>query len=216
MLRRVLLDRPVERLARCVTGLACFGLGISMFVTARLGLAPWDVFHQGVSRHTGIALGWVIEITGFVLLLLWIPLRQRPGVGTILNALEIGLVVNLIGDHLPSTDRLVPRLAYVIGAVVVIALGSGLYIGAGLGTGPRDGLMVGLAARGYSVRVTRTILEAVVMASGIALGGRIGVGTLAFMFGIGPLVHIVIPRFELSKPVTRSPDAPEISCPALE
>ena len=216
MLRRVLLDRPVERLARCVTGLACFGLGISMFVTARLGLAPWDVFHQGVSRHTGIALGWVIEITGFVLLLLWIPLRQRPGVGTILNALEIGLVVNLIGDHLPSTDRLVPRLAYVVGAVVVIALGSGLYIGAGLGTGPRDGLMVGLATRGYSVRVTRTILEAVVMASGIALGGRIGVGTLAFMFGIGPLVHVLIPRLEMSKPVTKSPDAPEISCPALE
>ena len=216
MLRRVLLDRPVERLARCVTGLACFGLGISMFVTARLGLAPWDVFHQGVSRHTGIALGWVIEITGFLLLLLWIPLRQRPGVGTILNALEIGLVVNLIGDHLPSTDRLVPRLAYVVGAVGVIALGSGLYIGAGLGTGPRDGLMVGLAARGYSVRVTRTILEAVVMASGIALGGRIGVGTLAFMFGIGPLVHVLIPRFELSKPVTKSPDVPEISCPALE
>ena len=216
MLRRVLLDRPVERLARCVTGLACFGLGISMFVTARLGLAPWDVFHQGVSRHTGIALGWVIEITGFLLLLLWIPLRQRPGVGTILNALEIGLVVNLIGDHLPSTDRLVPRLAYVIGAVGVIALGSGLYIGAGLGTGPRDGLMVGLAARGYSVRVTRTILEAVVMASGIALGGRIGVGTLAFMFGIGPLVHVLIPRLEMSKPVTKSPDAPEISCPALE
>jgi uncharacterized membrane protein YczE len=169
-----------------------------MFVTARLGLAPWDVFHQGVSRHTGIALGWVIEITGFVLLLLWIPLRQRPGVGTILNAVEIGLVVNLIGDHLPSTDRLAPRLAYVVGAVVVIAVGSGLYIGAGLGTGPRDGLMVGLAARGYSVRVTRTILEAVVMASGIALGGRIGIGTLAFMFGIGPLVHVLIPRLEMA------------------
>ncbi len=216
MLRRILHDRPVERLVRCVAGLACFGLGISMFVTARLGLAPWDVFHQGVSRHTGIALGWVIEITGFVLLLLWIPLRQRPGVGTILNALEIGLVVNLIGDHLPSTDRLVPRLAYVVGAVVVIALGSGLYIGAGLGTGPRDGLMVGLVARGYSVRVTRTILEAVVMASGVALGGRIGVGTLAFMFGIGPLVHVLIPRLEMQKPVTKSPDAPEISCPAFE
>ena len=198
MLRRVLLDRPVERLVRCVSGLACFGLGISMFVTARLGLAPWDVFHQGISRHTGIALGWVIEITGFLLLLLWIPLRQRPGVGTILNALEIGLVVNLIGNHLPSTDRLVPRLAYVVGAVAVIALGSGLYIGAGLGTGPRDGLMVGLAARGYSVRITRTILEAVVMASGIALGGRIGVGTLAFMFGIGPLVHVLIPRLEMA------------------
>lgn len=192
-------DRAAQRLTRCILGLALFGLGISMFVAAHLGLAPWDVFHQGVSRHTGIALGWAIEIVGFLLLLLWIPLRQRPGVGTILNALEIGLVVNLIGDHLPTTDRLIPRLVYVVGAVVVIAAGSGLYIGAGLGTGPRDGIMVGLATRGFSVRVTRTVLEAVVMAVGIALGGHIGVGTLAFVIGIGPLVHILIPRLVLPK-----------------
>src|SRR4051812_47620909 len=187
------LDRPVQRLARCIIGLALFGLGISMFVTAGLGLAPWDVFHQGIAHHTGISLGWVIEIVGILLLLLWIPLRQRPGVGTIMNALEIGLVVNLIGDHLPSSDLLVLRLAYVAGAVVVIAVGSGLYIGAGLGTGPRDGLMVGLVARGYSVRVVRTTLEALVMLAGIALGGHIGVGTVAFMVGIGPLVHITVP-----------------------
>jgi uncharacterized membrane protein YczE len=189
----------VQRLTRCVAGLACFALGISMFVTARLGLAPWDVFHQGVSKHVGLSLGWVIEIVGFLLLLLWIPLRQRPGIGTILNAVEIGLVVNLIGDHLPSTDRLIPRLAYVVGAVTVIAVGSGLYIGAGLGAGPRDGIMVGLAARGYSVRVTRTVLEAVVMAAGILLGGRIGIGTLAFMLGIGPMVHVLIPMLDLPK-----------------
>lgn len=208
VLRRLLPDRPVRRLARCIVGLASFGLGISMFVTAHLGLAPWDVFHQGVSAHTGIALGWAIEIVGFLLLLLWIPLRQRPGVGTILNALEIGLVVNLIGNHLPSTDRLIPRLAYVVGAVVVIAVGSGLYIGAGLGTGPRDGIMVGLAARGYSVRVTRTVLEAIVMVAGMALGGHIGIGTLAFVVGIGPLVHILIPRLEL-RPVVASNPSPD-------
>jgi len=184
-------------LARCIVGLAFFGLGISMFVTAGLGLAPWDVFHQGISRHTGIPLGWAIEIVGILLLLLWIPLRQRPGVGTIINALEIGLVVNLIGDHLPSTDLLIPRLAYVVGAVVVIAVGSGLYIGAGLGTGPRDGLMVGLVARGYSVRVVRTALEALVMVAGIALGGHVGIGTVAFMVGIGPLVHITVPRLAM-------------------
>jgi uncharacterized membrane protein YczE len=188
VLRRLLLDRPGQRLARCIGGLACFGLGISMFVTARLGLAPWDVFHQGVSRHTGLGLGWVIELVGFALLLLWIPLRLRPGVGTILNAVEIGLVVNLVGDHLPSTDRLVPRLAYVVGAVVVIAIGSGLYIGAGLGTGPRDGLMVGLAKRGYSVRVVRTALELAVVAAGLILGGHIG---------IGPLIHVTIPRLAM-------------------
>ena len=205
VLRRLFPDRAAQRLARCILGLACFALGISMFVAAHLGLAPWDVFHQGVSRHTGISLGWAIEITGVVLLLLWIPLRQRPGVGTILNALEIGLVVNLIGDHLPSTDRLIPRLAYVVGAVVVIAAGSGLYIGAGLGTGPRDGIMVGLAARGFSVRVTRTALEVVVMAVGIALGGHIGIGTLAFVVGIGPLVHVLIPRLALRPLVAMEP-----------
>ena len=190
---------------RCVVGLACFALGISMFVTAHLGLAPWDVFHQGLSSHTGLSLGWVIEIVGFLLLLLWIPLRQRPGIGTILNAVEVGLVVNLIGDHLPSTDRLIPRLAYVVGAVTVIAAGSGLYIGAGLGSGPRDGIMIGLAARGYSVRVTRTVLEAVVMAVGIALGGHIGIGTLAFMLAIGPMVHVLIPRLALAPKPTLTP-----------
>jgi uncharacterized membrane protein YczE len=190
-------DRPVQRLARCLTGQICFGVGISMFVTARLGLAPWDVFHQGVANHTGLHLGWVIEITGLLLLLLWIPLHQRPGVGTILNAVVIGLVVDLVGDHLPSTDRLPPRLVYVAGAVVVIAIGSGLYIGAGLGAGPRDGIMVGLARRGHSVRMVRTVLEAAVTIVGIALGGHIGIGTVAFVVGIGPLVHILIPRFQM-------------------
>lgn len=198
VLLTALVDRPAQRLARCILGLGFFALGISMFVTAHLGLAPWDVFHQGVARHVGLKLGWVIEITGFVLLLLWIPLRQRPGIGTILNAVEIGLVVNVIGDHLPSTDRLLPRLAYVVGAVLVIAVGSGLYIGAGLGTGPRDGIMVGLATRGYSVRVVRTVLEALVLVIGFALGGHVGVGTVAFMLGIGPLVHILIPRLAMN------------------
>jgi uncharacterized membrane protein YczE len=199
VLHRLFPDRPVQRLTRCILGLALFGLGISMFVTARLGLAPWDVFHQGVSKHTGIHLGWVIEIVGFLLLLLWIPLRQRPGVGTILNAIEIGLVVDIIGDRLPSTDRLIPRLIYVVGAVSVIAIGSGLYIGAGLGAGPRDGIMVGLAARGHSVRLARTILEVVVLAAGIALGGHVGIGTVAFIVGIGPMVHVLIPMLALPK-----------------
>jgi uncharacterized membrane protein YczE len=205
VLQAALADRPVQRLARCVFGLACFGTGISMFVTARLGLAPWDVFHQGVAVHTGLKLGWVIEITSVLVLLLWIPLRQRPGVATILNAVEVGLVVNLIGNHLPSTDRLVPRLAYVVGAVVVIAIGSGFYIGAGLGSGPRDGIMVAIAARGYSVRVVRTVQEAAVLAIGIVLGGHVGIGTVAFMLGIGPLVHVLITRLSVKPQRTLAP-----------
>ncbi len=187
-------DRLTERVVRCVLGLALFGLGISMFLAAELGVAPWDVFHQGVSRRTGIPVGIVIEITGVFILLLWIPLRERMGWGTVLNAIEIGLVVFLVSDHMPHTELLVLRVPYMLGGLLAIAIGSGLYIGAGLGPGPRDGLMLGLAKRNVSVRVARTGLELVVLAVGLVLGGSIGVGTVAFTFGIGPLVQIFLPR----------------------
>jgi uncharacterized membrane protein YczE len=190
-------DRLPERLLRCIVGLACFGFGISMFITAGLGLPPWDVFHQGVSQLTGLRIGWVIEITGVFILLLWIPFKLRPGLGTILNAIEIGLVVNLVGDHLPDTDRLVPRLLTVVGAVLIIGLGSGLYIGAGLGSGPRDGLMLGIASKGVSIRVARTTIEVIVVIAGLLLGGRIGIGTVAFTFGIGPVVQVLLPRLTM-------------------
>ena len=190
-------DRMPERLVRCIGGLALFGLGISCFLTAKLGLAPWDVFHQGISNHTDIPVGIVIEIAGVFILLLWIPLRERMGLGTLLNAVEIGLVVFLIGKHLPHTDLLVPRALYLVGGLLSIALGSGLYIGAGLGSGPRDGLMLGLSKRGISVRVARTVIELTVLVAGLALGGSIGVGTVAFTFGIGPLVQVFLPRLRL-------------------
>lgn len=190
-------DRFAERLVRCVAGLACFGVGISMFVASDLGLPPWDVFHQGLSKLTGLGMGTIIILVGLALLLLWIPLRQRPGLGTILNAVEIGLVVNLTIDLLPTTDALVPRVAYMLGGVVVVAIGSGLYIGAGLGAGPRDGLMMGLAARGISVRVARTTIEVTALLCGAVLGGRVGVGTVVFAAGIGPMVHITIPRLTM-------------------
>ena len=195
-------DRLVQRFARCIVGLALFGLGISMFLTADLGVAPWDVFHQGVDRHTGIPVGIVIEITGVFILLLWIPLRERMGWGTLLNAVEIGLVVFLIGDHLPHTELLAPRLAYVTGGLLAIACGSGLYIGAGLGSGPRDGLMLGLSKRGISVRVARTGVELTVLVAGYLMGGSVGLGTVAFTFGIGPLVQVLLPRLRLRHDVT--------------
>ena len=195
-------DRMLERLLRCIGGLALFGLGISCFLTAKLGLAPWDVFHQGISNHTGIPVGIVIEIAGVFILLLWIPLRERMGLGTLLNAVEIGLVVFLIGKHLPHTDLLVPRALYLLGGLLSIAFGSGLYIGAGLGSGPRDGLMLGLSKRGISVRVARTVIELTVLVVGLALGGSIGIGTVAFTFGIGPLVQVFLPRLRLRGDVT--------------
>jgi uncharacterized membrane protein YczE len=182
---------------RCVAGLALFGVGINMFVAGDLGLAPWDVFHQGISERSGVSLGLVLEATSLVVLLLWIPLRLRPGLGTVLNALEIGLVVWLTDGLLPTSDILVIRVAYVIGAVLVIAFGSAIYIGTGLGSGPRDGLMLGLSQRGLSVRVARTAIEATVLALGLLLGGTIGVGTLAFTFGIGPVVQPLLPRLAM-------------------
>ena len=191
-----------EKLARCITGLAFFGFGISLFLRANLGLAPWDIFHKGLSKKLDISIGLVIVGVGLLLLLLWIPLRQRPGVGTILNAIEIGLVVNLTKPLIGEPDQLIIRALMVIAGVLVIGLGSALYIGAGLGSGPRDGLMLGLskyAIRGHqiSIRVARTFVELTVMVAGLFLGGSIGIGTLIFMFGIGPLVQLILPRFEM-------------------
>lgn len=194
-----------NRLARCIFGLALFGAGISLILHAQLGAAPWDMLHQGISRKTGVSVGIIIEAVGFLILLSWIPLRQRPGVGTILNAIEIGLVVDLVGGRLPDTDRLVPRIAYLLLGIAIIAIGSGFYIGAGLGPGPRDGLMMGLKQRGLSVRLARTIIELCVGIGGVLLGVRPGIGTLLFMFGIGPLVQLTLPRLSLPpREITRA------------
>jgi uncharacterized membrane protein YczE len=191
-----------EKLARCITGLAFFGLGITLFIQANLGLAPWDVFHKGLSEKLDVSIGLVIVGVGLLLLLLWIPLRQKPGVGTVLNALEIGFVVNLTKPLVGEPDQLIIRALMVIAGVLVIGLGSALYIGAGLGSGPRDGLMLGLSKRSIvgrqiSIRLARTVIELTVMVAGLFLGGSIGVGTLIFMFGIGPLVQLILPRFEM-------------------
>jgi uncharacterized membrane protein YczE len=185
------------RLTRCIAGLAMFGVGISLLIEAHLGAAPWDVFHTGVSELTGISVGTVIVLVGLLLLLLWIPLRQKPGVGTLLNALEIGLVVDLVMPIIPDTGAVVVRVLYLVVGIVVVAIGSGLYIGSGLGAGPRDGLMIGLGRLGLSVRAARTAIEVTVLVVGVLLGGSVGIGTVAFTFGIGPLVQIFLPRFAL-------------------
>ena len=196
---RPLSERFVERIARCALGLACFGTGIACFVKSEVGVPPWDVFHQGVAERTDLRMGTVIVFTGIALLVLWIPLRQRPGIGTIMNALEIGLVENLAEDLLPDTGHIAVRLAYLALGMLLIAGGSGLYIGAELGTGPRDGLMVGINQRfGVSIRLARTIVEVVVMVVGLSLGGTIGVGTFVFAFGIGPLVQTMLGVFKMS------------------
>jgi len=190
-------ERFPERLLRCLVGLGLFGFGIALFLESHLGVPPWDVFHKGVADKLDVSIGVVIIATGVVLLLLWIPLRQRPGLGTILNALEIGLVVDLAKGSIGEPDRLWVRIMMLIAGLLVIAVGSALYIGAGLGPGPRDGLMMGLAERGVSVRLGRTVIEAVVVVAGLSLGGSIGVGTILFAVGIGPLVQVLLPRLDI-------------------
>ena len=200
------------RIARCGTGLFLFGSGIAFFVRAELGLAPWDVFHQGLADLLDIGLGTAVIVVAAAVLLLWIPLRQRPGIGTLMNAVEIGFTVNLTEQWIPETESLPLRAAYLAAWMAVIALGSGIYIGAELGLGPRDGLMTGLNARyGISIRTARTVVEVVVVVAGLALGGSIGLGTFLFAFGIGPLVQLALTRIapvrttvEASRPRGRS------------
>lgn len=193
-----------ERVIRCVLGLAAFGAGIALLFSASLGLAPWDILHEGIAELIGISVGWVIVMTGVVILLLWIPLRQRPGLGTALNAVEIGLVVDLVLPHLPEPEALLPRFALMVTGLVAIGLGSGVYIGSGIGNGPRDGLMMGLAERGISVRLARTLVEVAVLVAGVLLGGSFGIGTIAFTFLIGPLVQLFLPMFDVRGDVERA------------
>ena len=194
----VTIDRLVERITRCVTGLALFGVGISLQIESRLGNPPWDVFHQGVANQVGLGIGTVIILTGIALLVLfWIPLRQKPGLGTVLNALEIGLVANVVLDAIPRVEALALRIPMLLGGILLVALGSALYIGSGLGPGPRDGIMTGLAARGIQIRVARTFIEVTVLVVGWLLGGQVGVGTVLFAIAIGPLVQPLLPRLTM-------------------
>jgi uncharacterized membrane protein YczE len=196
------------RVARCVAGLALFGAGIALILQADLGAAPWDMLHKGISEHIGVSIGVVVEAVGFLLLLGWIPLRQRPGIGTILNAIEIGLVMDLVGHLLPDVDRLAARFALLVLGIAVVAVGSGLYIGAGLGSGPRDGLMVGLSERfGWSIRAARTGIETSVGVGGVLLGVAPGIGTFVFMFGIGPLVQLTLPWFTVAADRVHGPES---------
>jgi uncharacterized membrane protein YczE len=189
-----------RRVRRLLTGLVAMGGGIGLMADAGLGLGPWDVLHQGLALRTGLSLGSLNIAVGVGVLLLWLPLRQRPGIGTVLNVLVIGLVVDLTLALLPEPEHLAVRVPAMLGGVVLMGVGSGLYIGAGLGPGPRDGLMTGVAARGHSVRSVRTALEVTVLVLGWALGGTVGVGTVVLALAIGPLVQASLEWLGLPAP----------------
>ena len=191
-----------RRLPRLLVGVPLLGIGIAMTVEAQLGVSPFDVLHQGISERTGLSFGTVVIALGIVILVLWVPVRQRPGIGTLLNTLTVGLVIDAALRLLPGPDVMVGRVGFLVGGVVVTALGMGCYIGAGLGPGPRDGLMTGIAAWGPRVWVVRTVLEVAALAVGWALGGRVGIGTLVFALSIGPLGQFFLHRFHLGEPLT--------------
>ena len=194
---------------RLLAGLVLFGVGIALMVRAELGLAPWDVLHQGVSERTGVAIGLVTILTGVVVLLLWIPIRERWGIGTVLNVLVIGLVVDGTLAVVDAPTAMWARVAFLVLGIFAFGPGSGLYIGAGLGPGPRDGLMTGLARRGRSVRVVRTGIELTALAVGAALGGSVGIGTVAFALTVGPNVHWFLDHMTLPEARRRRAPADE-------
>jgi uncharacterized membrane protein YczE len=186
-----------RRLTSLYTGLALFGVSVALMVRARLGLDPWDVFHQGLARRAGLPLGTTVIIVSAFVMLAWIPLRQRPGLGTISNAILVGLAIDGVLDVLPSPHALPVRVGFLASGIAMNGVATALYIGAGLGPGPRDGLMTGLAARGHSIRAVRTSIEVSVLAAGWLLGGTVGVGTLLYALAIGPITHVTIPAFRL-------------------
>jgi uncharacterized membrane protein YczE len=188
-----------RRLPRLLLGIPILGLGIALTLQARLGVSPYDVLHQGVAEQTGLSFGTVVIGVGLAILLIWIPLRQRAGIGTVVNTLTVGLVIDVAMLVLPEPDLVAARIALLIAGVVVAALGMGLYIGAGLGPGPRDGLMTGIAAKGFPLWAVRTVLEITALVAGWLLGGNVGAGTVVFAFSIGPLGHFFLARLHLGE-----------------
>jgi uncharacterized membrane protein YczE len=192
-----LSDRPVQRSIRLLSGLFLFGMSLVLLIKARLGVDPWTVLTQGLSKTTGLSLGEVTVGISVVILALWIPLRQRPGLGTVSNALLVGPVLDLGVAIIPTPDQLVTRVLFVVVAIPALALATGLYVGAGWGPGPRDGLMTGLAALGMPVFAARALIEVSVLVGGWFLGGTVGVATVAFAATIGPLVGLALRRLSL-------------------
>ena len=198
-------DRRLRRGVQLLAGLVLYGTTSAMIVLAGLGLDPWDVLHQGLSRTFGLGIGTWAILASFIVLLGWWRLRQRPGIGTVLNAVLVGVVIDLVLYLVHPPHALSTRILLLVGGVAGNGLATGFYIGAGVGPGPRDGLSTGIAARGHSMRVVRTTIEATVLLTGFLLGGSVGIGTVLYATTIGPITHLTIPGLAIDR--RRSPDA---------
>jgi len=197
MLAPVPTDRRLRRTVQLSAGLVLYGVTAAMMVLAGLGLDPWDVLHQGLSRTFGLGIGTWAILASFVVLLGWLPLRQRPGAGTIANAVVVGLVIDLTLALFDPPQATWARVALLVGGVAGNGVATGLYSGAGLGAGARDGLTTGIAALGHSIRAVRTSIEAAVLVAGFLLGGTVGIGTVLYALAIGPITHRTIPALAI-------------------
>lgn len=202
--------RTARRLPQLLVGLWLYGTAMGMLVRSELGLDPWDVFHDGVRRMTGLSFGTVVVLTGVVVLLLWVPLRQRPGLGTILNTVLVGVATDATLAMLATPEGLVARWGLLVGGIVLNGLAGAMYIGSQYGPGPRDGLMTGLSQRtGGSIRLVRTLLELAVLALGWLLGGVVGLGTVLYALLIGPTIQLFLPYVTVDLSHTRRATIPE-------
>jgi len=191
-LARAALEISLQRWARLLVGLVCFGIGIAFMKQSELGLSPWEVLHDGLAKISGLQIGTISIFLGVFILLLWIPIREKPGIGTILNILIVGSVTNLTLAILPTSSHILLQSFWLAAGLLTIGLGSALYLSCKLGAGPRDGLMMAWYRRsGWSIRLVRSIIEISVLAIGWLLGGTVGIGTLAFAFGIGPILQVM-------------------------
>jgi uncharacterized membrane protein YczE len=197
-----------RRVIQLLVGLFLYGAGCALTVEAGLGVDPWTVFAQGLSVRTGIGIGWITNIVGFFVLLLWIPLRQKPGIGTIANILLVGTSMQLVLGLVPPVTGFFAQAALLLSGILVVAIASGLYIGAHFGPGPRDGLMTGMNSRfGWPIWLCRALVEVSVLAIGWLLGGTVGIGTVLFAVLIGPLVHVALPLLDTRRRVRATAEA---------
>lgn len=186
--------QPTRRLSQLLVGLMLYGTSMAMMTRANLGLGPWDVLHQGIVLHTGLSFGTATFAVAVGVLLVWVPLKQRPGIGTVANVCVIAVMVDVVRAFLPEQHVIGAQLAMLLGGVALNGLATATYVGVRLGPGPRDGLMTGLSTRtGRSVRLVRTCIELAVLAAGWLLGGSVGLGTVLYAFGIGPLTQALLP-----------------------
>lgn len=183
-----------RRLVQLLTGLVLWGISMAMMIKSAIGVSPWDVLHQGIALHVPLSFGQIVIAVGAILLVIWVPLRQWPGVGTVLNVLVIGISADVALLLMSAPESLPAKVALMVGGVVVNGIGGALYIGTHLGPGPRDGLWLGLVSRtGWSVRLIRTIVEVTVVVVGFLLGGTLGIGTVVYALAIGPIVQFFLP-----------------------